>query len=141
MSTKEWLSRAWEIDKEIKALEAEKEAAKTLAFSVTVRYSGEKVQTSCENSTENAMVKYIDYCTKINNRIDDLYAVKCEILDAISKVDNSTYRTLLALRYLRFLTWERIAEEMGFSDVRWVYELHKRALKAVSGVIPRSNML
>lgn len=135
MSTKEWLSRAWEIDKEIKALEAEKEAAKTLAFSVTVRYSGEKVQTSCENSTENAMVKYIDYCTKINKRIDDLYAVKCEILDAISKVDNPTYRTLLALRYLRFLTWERIAEEMGLSD-KWVRtEMHSRALISVSNFI------
>lgn len=127
MSTKEWLSRAWKIDKEIKALEQEKEVAKARATSVTAGYSDIKVQTSKKNSTEDATVAYIDYEKKIRKRIDELYAVKCEIFDAISKVDNPTYRTLLTLRYLQFMTWERIAEEMCV-DNRHIYKLHNKAL-------------
>lgn len=135
MSAKEWLSRAWEIDKEIKALEQEKEKAEAQTMSVTAGYSDVKVQTSRKNRTEDATVAYIDYKNEIVKRIDELYAVKREILYAISKVDNPTYRTLLTLRYLRFLTWERIAEEMGMSDV-WVRtRLHSDSLYEVSNFI------
>lgn len=124
--------RAWDINKEIQALETEKEEAKARAVSVTAGY-GVKVQTSKKNRTEDAAVAYIDYEKKIGRRLDELYAVKSEIFDAISKVDNPTYRTLLALRYLRFLTWERIAIELNVT-FQWVHILHKRALKAMEPV-------
>ena len=60
MTAKEWLGRAWEIDKEIRALKREALAAKDLALSITARLDGEKVQTSKENYAENAMVRYLD---------------------------------------------------------------------------------
>lgn len=130
LSTKEWLLRAWKIDNEITALEREKETEEARATSVTAGYSDVKVQTSKKNSTEDATVAYIDYEKKIKKRIDELYAVKCEIFDAISKVDNPTYRTLLTLRYLQFMTWERIAEKMNI-DGRHVYKLHNKALYVI----------
>ena len=101
-------------------------------MSVTAHYSDIKVQTSKGNKTEDATLKYIEYKNKLECRIDDLYAVKCEIADAISKVTNPTYRTLLELRYLRYMTWEKIAEEMSRSSVWWVRtELHSKALREV----------
>ena len=130
LSTKEWLSRAWKIDKEIKALEQELLSAKERMLSVTAHYSDIKVQTSKGNSTEESTLKYIEYKNKLECRIDELYAVKCEIADAVSKVDNPTYRALLELRYLRFMTWERIAEEMNI-DGRHIYKLHNKALYVV----------
>ena len=99
MSTKEWLSRAWRIDNEIKALEQEAEKEKARATTITARYNDIKVQTSNGNNTEDAIVKYIDYIKKIENKIDERYDVKREIFEAISKVDNPTYRTLLTLRH------------------------------------------
>ena len=45
----------------------------------------------------------------------------------ILQVDSRELRTLLSLRYLSYLTWEQIAEEMEV-DVRHVYRLHKAAL-------------
>lgn len=132
MSTKEWLNRAWQIDNEITALERELLSAKERMLSVTAHYSDIKVQTSKSNKTEDATLKYIEYKNKLECRIDDLYAVKCEIADAISNVDNPTYRTLLELRYLRYMTWEKIAEEMSRSSVWWVRtELHSKALREV----------
>lgn len=130
MSTKEWLSRAWRIDNEIKALEQEAEKEKARATTITARYNDIKVQTSNGNNTEDAIVKYIDYIKKIENKIDERYDVKREIFEAISKVDNPTYRTLLTLRYLQFMTWEKIAEEMHI-DGRHVYKLHNKALYVI----------
>lgn len=133
MSTKEWLSRAWKIDNEITALERELLSAKERMLSVTAHYSDIKVQTSRTNNTENATVNYMEYKNKLECRVDDLYAVKCEIADAISKVDNPTYKTLLTLRYLQFMTWEKIAVELDIT-FQWVHVLHKRALKKIKTV-------
>ncbi len=133
LSTKEWLKRAWKIDNEITALERELLSAKERMLSVTAHYSDIKVQTSKSNKTEDATLKYIEYKNKLECRIDALYAVKCEIADAISKVDNPTYRTLLELRYLRYMTWEKIAVELDIT-FQWVHVLHKRALKKIKTV-------
>ena len=81
------------------------------------------------NATEGKYAAYADYVAEIDKRTAELYEVKTEILRAINKVDNSAYRLLLTLRYIRFMTWERIAEEMNYKDVRWVYRLHGRALR------------
>ena len=132
LSTKEWLKRAWKIDNEITALERELLSAKERMLSVTAHYSDIKVQTSKGNKTEDATLKYIEYKNKLECRIDALYAVKCEIADAISKVDNSIFRALLTLRYLQFMTWERIAEAIDYDSVKWVRaSLHMRALNEV----------
>ena len=130
MSTKEWLMRAWKIDNEIATLEKELTLAKERAMSVTSHISDVKVQTSGRNSTENAIHKYIEYQEKLNKRLDKLFEVKNEIIDVIARVDNTDYRTLLELRYLRFMTWEKIARELHL-DLRYVYRLHGAALNSV----------
>ena len=109
MTAKEWLGRAWEIDKEIRALKREALAAKDLALSITARLDGEKVQTSKENYAENAMVRYLDYSDRIARRTEELFAVKIEAYEMILQVDSRELRTLLSLRYLSYLTWEQIA--------------------------------
>ena len=139
MSTKEWLSRAWKIDNEITVLERELLSAKERMLSVTVHYSDIKAQTSQGNAVEIASVNYIEYKDQLSKRIDELYAIKREVAYVISKVGNSVYRTLLELRYLKFMTWERIAEEMNLSD-KWVRtRLHAKALKAMEGFISLKN--
>ncbi len=131
MTAKEWLGRAWEIDSEIRSLKREALSAKDLAFRVTAYLDDVKVQTSKEHVTENAMVRYLDYSERIVERMAELFSVKLEIYEAILRVDSTTCRTLLSLRYLQYLTWEQIAEEMDV-DVRHVYRLHKSALEQVA---------
>ena len=53
----------------------------------------------------------------------------------IDKVENGTYRLLLTLRYIRFMTWEQVAEEMNYSYVHVVYNLHSAALRQVKELI------
>ena len=56
---------------------------------------------------------------------------KLMAIDAIRAVEEPRLAELLELYYIDGLTWERVAERMGFVDVRWVYVLHGRALRLV----------
>ena len=82
MTVKEWLMRAWHIDKEIDAM--------------------------TDPDPDGAMVAYMHIEEKIDARIDDLTQVKAEILNAIETVKDSTFRTLLISRHICFKTWEQI---------------------------------
>ena len=125
---KTWLGRARSIDKEINNLIAERDKAFLGAVSVSNGTNGERVQTTRENVSERKYIAYADYERDINEQIDRLYDVKSEILGVINMVGDSTYRTLLVMRYIRFMKWEEIREELGYDDIRWVYRLHNKAL-------------
>ena len=130
MSTKKWLNRGWKIEQEIAALEREWEKAQARLFQLSQSYDGVRVQTSPENKREDALLKCIEYEKLIDQYKEQLDTVKSEIIKAIYQVDNSTYRTLLIMRYLSFMTWEKIAEEMHIEE-RHVYRIHEKALSEV----------
>lgn len=116
---------------EINALLAEQRQAFESACSITPCIGGERVQSSQGNSSENKMLNYIKYSEMIDDYIDKLYAIKCEILQAIRAVEKSSYRTILILRYIRFMDWGEIASTMNYSE-RQITNLHGQALAKVS---------
>lgn len=135
MTTKEWLNRGYKLDKEINALLKEQSAALTRATGSTCGTSAERVQTSRRNTTEDRFINYASYSELIDNRIDELYAIKQEILSAINKVDDAVLRTLLIEKYVNFHTWEQIACNMNYSYVHVVHNLHPKALNAISKIV------
>lgn len=68
---------------------------------------------------------------RCNAQVRELVKWKLAAIDAIRAVDEPRLAELLELYYIDRMTWERVAERMGFADVRWVYELHGRALQLV----------
>ena len=130
MTTKKWLMRGWEINKEINTLLEEKERAFALACSMTAPTDHERVTTTRSNTSEDKFVRYADYEKEIDRRIDELYQIKLEILSAIELVNDSTLRKLLIKRYLQFKTWEQIAVEMNYSW-RQIVRLHGKALQKI----------
>ena len=135
MTTKEWLNRGYKLDKEINALLKEQSAALTRATGSTCGTSAERVQTSRMNITEDRFINYASYSELIDNRIDELYAIKQEILSAINKVDDAVLRTLLIEKYVNFHTWEQIACNMNYSYVHVVHNLHPKALNVISKIV------
>lgn len=132
-AVRKWLNRAYNIDCEINTLLRERAVARERMCGVSAVGYGEKVQTSGGNSQETAMVKYLEYDEKIQRRLKRLYEIKAEVIDAISAVDNPTYRQLLQLRYIEFCKWERIAEVMGYGRTQ-IFKLHLRALDTIESV-------
>ena len=73
-------------------------------------------------------MRIIDLENEINADIDDLVALKHEIVKVIKSVPNLEYQTLLELRYLCFKSWEQIAVMLDY-DLRYTHKLHNRALE------------
>lgn len=134
MTTKEWLNRGYKLDKEINALLKEQSAALTRATGSTCGTNAERVQTSRRNTTEDRFINYASYSELIDNRIDELYAIKQEILSAINKVDDAVLRKILLKRYINSEGWEKIAVDIGYS-LRQTQRLHGKALLKVKDVI------
>lgn len=133
MTAKRWLNRGYRINEEIDELMREQKQALLQATS-TALGGGEKVQSSNENTVERRFVNYAAYSETIDKRIDELYSIKNEILAAINEVEDNTLRRLLILRYIKFYTWEEIAEKMNYSYVHVVHNLHPKALKRVNRI-------
>lgn len=131
MACKEWLLRAWEINDEINMLIEEQENAFLRATYRSQRSDSEKVQSSKTNTAENRFTNYAEYAGMIDAKIDELYSVKREIVSAIWQIDDNTLRKLLFLRYIRFRSWEQIAESMHYSYKHVVHILHPKALQKI----------
>ena len=134
MSTKEWLSRGWRIDREIRELEQAQVEALALATRTTASTDGERVDGGGDNSSERAMVAYADkaaeYAALIEEKIRELVSIKLEIIRAVGRVENPTLRALLEARYINFKTWGRIAR--GFHvEKRYIFKLLNKALAEV----------
>ena len=135
MTVKQWLNRGYRINNEIDELIKEQKQALLQATSTALNGGEfEKVQSSNGNTSERRFVNYVAYSETIDKRIDELYAVKNEILTAINTVADNTLRELLILRYIKFYTWEEIAVKMGYT-FQWAHVLHKRALQNIEKIL------
>lgn len=67
---------------------------------------------------------------RLNARIREMCQVKGRAIDMIDRVEDGRFRELLDCYYIKGMTWEQVAHEMHL-DLRWVYRLHGRALRAV----------
>ena len=129
MSTKEYLMQAYRIDKQINSKLEQVMALKELACRASMTLSDTKVKgTRPTCRMQEVIVKMVDLENEINSDIDDLVDMKREIASAVSHLPDTNSRIVLELRYLCFFTWDKIADEMGFSRPH-VFRLHDKAIK------------
>ncbi|MBR1722171.1 MAG: DUF1492 domain-containing protein [Treponema sp.] len=132
MTTKEYLSQAYRIDKRINSKIEQLKHWQDLATKATSTLS-DTSGCSCENNhkMEDVIIKIIDLKNEINADIDKLVDLKKDIMALIKTVENPEYQTLLELRYLCYKKWEQIAVfmECGIDNV---YKMHLRALKSIN---------
>ena len=131
MTTKEYLSQAYLLDKRIKSKTEQLKCLRDLATRTNMPLSDMPKNPNRGNSEmEDAVLKIVALEDEISEDILNLVTLKQEIMHSIKQVANSEYQVLLELRYLCFKTWEEISVEMGY-EIRHIYRLHKRALNEV----------
>lgn len=131
MTAKEYLSQAYRLDQRINSKIEQVASLNELATKCTSTLTGMPRNPNRASSTmADAVEKIIDLQNEINRDIDRLVDLKREIVTIIKAIENPEYQTLLEKRYLCFLTWEKIAVDMGY-DLRWLYRIHKRALDEI----------
>lgn len=121
---REWLSRAFYLDKCIRNLQREKEHDAELlrvdCTGCTVSYdSSGASRGTAGNSTENKLIRYVDEIVRYESDILRAEAEYChaksEIKCAISKVESQLERDVLTKRYINFMKVNEIAKESNYS--------------------------
>jgi len=99
----------------------------------TVTYSDSPKSTTSSYRLEDCTQKIMDLQSELCEAVADLVDVTCDIARTISKVENYDYEDLLVKRYVLGEPWEKIAEEMNYSE-QHIHRLHGEALKKISDV-------
>lgn len=137
MTTKEYLSQAWRIDRMVNAKLQQAQSLRNLSEKASATLSDTPPSnTPNPHRMEDIIIKMIDLEAEINADIDRLVDLKREIMRAIKAVEHEECRTLLELRYLCFMPWNDIAAEMQYSK-DYMFELHRKALSVLGNESPQ----
>lgn len=137
MTAREYLSRAYRLDQRINSKLQQIDSLRSLTQKVTQSFDNEAVsRTRNPSSMEDAIIRLMEAESELNRQIDDLIETKLLIGKLIDEVHNENYKLILEKRYLCFLNWNQIAEEMQYSR-RWVQQKHERALEVVEVLLKK----
>lgn len=131
MTAKQYLNRARRIDKEIDALLRLVQTTRESLESITQNYGGD-ITTGTKNP--HKYDKLVELEALVDTKIDELIAVKTEIVRTISQLQDNRHRIILTEYYLEMKTWEQVAVDNNYSW-RHVMNLHGYALKEVQKMI------
>lgn len=129
MKAKSYLMRVRSLDKKINSLLREAEELKHSALSISaVRYDKDIVQGGKHKDLSDIVGRWVDLENEITKDIDRLADNKHRIVKEINQLQDPRHIELLSLRYVSCLTFDEIADRMGY-DVRWIYSIHGSALQ------------
>ena len=136
MQAKEYLKQAYRLNELIQCDQQELDELRVLSRSLSgTDYSKDRVQTS--PSTDAGYTKIVHKMMvledAINTEIENMLSLKLEIRTVINAVQDNEEKLLLKYRYLNFLSWEKICDEMNIS-MRTAHRIHVEALANV--VVP-----
>lgn len=139
MTSKEYLLQARFLDASIRTKVEQIESLNDLATSCTAVISDMPRNPNRGGSRmEEAVLKIIDLQEEIKRDMMALVELKREIMEVIKSVSSLEYQTILEKRYLCFISWERIAVELGYS-IQHTYRLHDAALKEIEEILSHES--
>ncbi|MDE5884875.1 MAG: DUF1492 domain-containing protein [Oscillospiraceae bacterium] len=124
-----WLERARDAERKAQALEAKRQCDSHLAQRLS-RYAGISGNSS-GNSTEDALLRLIETERRAEEQLRKLAQIREEITSAIENVPDSDLQTILIWKYLKYMTFEQIADKMNY-DERTIRRKHCQALDKIS---------
>ena len=135
MRAKEYLSRAYCIELQVQSKMQQLEVLKSLACRMSPVMKKDPVRQNRNTSAlQDTIVKILEAEEELNRKVDELVDMKLEIAQTIDLVEEMSLRVVLERRYLQFMSWQQIREEMNYSQ-RWVQQQHRDALEAVQEIL------
>lgn len=133
LKAKDYLKQAYRLDDLIQNNQQELKELQELSTSIPATdYSKDRVQTSHsgEASYTKIIEKIIELEDVIRTDIQKLLSLKLEIRNVINDVQDNEEKLLLKCRYLNFMTWDEICDEINVST-KTAHRIHGRALQNV----------
>lgn len=131
MTAKQFLSRGRWLAREINALLRTRDETRDRLTHITQNYDSDGAQSTKDPHKFDSLVEL--EC-KLDTMIDELYAVKSEILDAISKLTDTRERIALRAYYIDMRTWEEVAVELHYTW-RQTMNIKKKAYRHIEEII------
>lgn len=128
MNSKDYLSRAYRITELIGENMQELKKLRQMKDNLPSSIGGGH-RSNAENGAAytRTVDRIIDFENQIISENAELLDIRIETRKRINRVANSNLNLILKKRYLQFMTFEAIADEMNYS-VRHVLRLHGQAL-------------
>ena len=128
MNTREWLYRAYNIDKEIKEIEEAYNSAVADVLYSSPQFDIDSVQKSPSNAAEQKVERLVmkkqQYLQRLQDLKDNKYKLLLEISRAIEQIPEPTTRGIMLRRYVNFKNIDEIAAQYFFSE-RNIYKILK----------------
>ena len=121
-----------EYDRQVRFYARQIEELKSMMYSVRgLSYDKDKVQTSATDDQMLRLIAQADNLTgKWQKEMDALMQAKARIMFEISLIERPSYKWLLMYRYVDGMKWSQVAAALNVSDMRSLFRMHGRALKA-----------
>lgn len=128
MNSKDYLARAYRITELIGENMQELKKLRQMKDNLPSSIGGGR-RSNAENGAAytRTVERIIDFENQIISENAELLDIRIETRKRINRVANSNLNLILKKRYLQFMTFEAIADEMNYS-VRHVLRLHGQAL-------------
>lgn len=135
MRSKDYLNQAFQIEKRIAAKAEQIESLRAVVTKVTTTLSDVKVQSSLKVSRmEDTIAKMMDLEEELKTDMDELIAIKSEVMRTIRQVPDPEQQLLLEKRYLCYEKWEDISIDLNIS-IQHTFRLHGEALKKIEEIL------
>lgn len=127
---KEYLNRYKTAVKKYNSLQEQEERIRAEMGPGAIEYSG-MPKAHKKTDLSDYMVRLEKILYKIADKKREMQEIRLEIEDKITDIDDGIQSRVLYLRYIRFLKWEDICVEIGYSW-RQVHRAHSQALKKMN---------
>ena len=127
--TEQELNSVRELKKKIRDVESQLQALRTAAENLVPILDGLPHSNEAKSRVEKIALSLVETERELDNLREKIIVVKSQLTDKILReVEDTTYQTLLVLRYVECLSFKETARRMHFS-LRYVFKLHDKILK------------
>lgn len=136
MNAQEWLEQVRKLDQLIAEKIAERDQLKDMATDISPKPMDGMPFTDTgvvPRKMENAVAMLIDLADELNRLIDKYIDHRRKVIEALEKLPAKEYG-VLHRHYIRYMTWEQVAEDMGYSTMQ-VYRIKKNGLIILQDVM------
>ena len=127
--TKKELSQLYYLKKEIKEQQRRLAELEETATNCSAQITGLPSGNGISDKTGNYAAQIADLRALLDSNLKKCFDELNRLNRYIQSVDDSQMRTILRLRYIRGLTWQRIAFEIGEHDEQYPRSKHNAFLQ------------
>lgn len=132
----QWLERVRKLDELITAKLAERDRLNELATDISAKpFDGMPYSNTgtVSQKMQNAVVDLVMLANEIDRVVDQYIDHKQRVVEALETLPEKEYG-VLHRHYIRYMTWEQVAEDMGYSTTQ-IWRIKKNGLKILENVI------